>query len=166
MRDRARRFAIRRAHANDVHRVAPLFDAYRQFYGASPDLAAARDFIAARLGRDESVVLLAVTRASDAAPEEAVGFAQLYPSFSSVSLGAVVVLNDLYVKPEWRRTRVARSLVEEAARHGERVGAIRVELSTQNTNAPALSLYESLRFSPEHEFTHMSLPLRPPGAAT
>jgi hypothetical protein len=30
------------AHISDVELVAPLFDAYRQFYGAAPDLPAAR----------------------------------------------------------------------------------------------------------------------------
>ena len=88
------------------------------------------------------------------------GFAQLYPSFSSVSVRPIVILNDLYVLPAWRRSSIARSLIEESARHGERVGAIRVHLSTQFTNAPALRLYQSLGFVADPEFTHMSLALR------
>lgn len=34
-----------------VDLVAPLFDAYRQFYGQPPDLDGARRFLAERLGR-------------------------------------------------------------------------------------------------------------------
>jgi ribosomal protein S18 acetylase RimI-like enzyme len=155
----ARRFVVERARAEDTDAVAPLFDAYRQFYGAGPDLEGARAFIAARLERAESVVLLAraLPRASE--PSRAVGFAQLYPSFSSVSMGPIIVLNDLFVLPSWRRSSVARSLVEETARHGERVGAIRVHLSTQLTNAPARRLYQSLDFVADQEFVHLSLEL-------
>ena len=156
---KSRSFVIERARAEDADAIAPLFDAYRQFYGAAPDLPAARAFVAARLERAESVVLLAraLPRASE--PAGAVGFAQLYPSFSSVSLAPIIVLNDLFVLPSWRRSSVARSLVEETARHGERVGAIRVHLSTQHSNSPARRLYESLDFVADQEFVHLSLDL-------
>ena len=160
--EESRRFVIERARAEDSDFVAPLFDAYRQFYGAAPDLPGARAFITARLERAESVVLLARALSSASEPSSAVGFAQLYPSFSSVSLGPIIVLNDLFVLPSWRRSSVARSLIEETTRHGERAGAIRVHLSTQITNAPALRLYHSLDFVVDREFTHMSLDLRVP----
>jgi len=161
----ARRFVIERARADDADRVAPLFDAYRQFYGSAPELAGARKFLGERLARDESVVLFArALTARTFAGADVVGFAQLYPSFSSVSMGPIVVLNDLFVLPSWRRSSVARSLIDETVRHAERVGAIRIHLSTQTTNEPALRLYRSLDFSPDLEFTHLSLDLRRTGA--
>lgn len=159
----SRRFVIERARAEEADRVAPLFDAYRQFYGAAPDLAGAHAFIAARLERAEAVVLVARSLEASSGSADIVGFVQLYPSFSSVSLGPILVLNDLFVLPAWRRFGVARSLIEESARHGERVGAIRIHLSTQATNRPALRLYRSLDFIADVEFTHMSLTLRRPG---
>jgi ribosomal protein S18 acetylase RimI-like enzyme len=158
------RFVIERAGVEDAARVAPLFDAYRQFYGATSDLPGAHAFIAARLERSESVVLLARELATTREHAGAVGFAQLYPSFSSVSLGPIVVLNDLFVLPSWRRSSVARSLIAATLRHGEHVGAIRIELSTQSTNAPALRLYRSLEFDTDLEFTHMSLDVQRPSA--
>jgi ribosomal protein S18 acetylase RimI-like enzyme len=156
----SRTFVIERARVEDTDSIAPLFDAYRQFYGAAPNLRGASTFIAARLERDESVILLAraLRRASE--PSSVVGFAQLYPSFSSVSLGPIIVLNDLFVLPSWRRSSVARSLIAQTARHGERVGAIRIHLSTQLTNAPARRLYQSLDFIADQEFVHLSLDLR------
>ena len=154
-----RRFVVDRACVEDADLIAPLFDAYRQFYGAAPDLRGARAFITERLERAESVVLLARALSPASTPSGAIGFAQLYPSFSSVSLGPIIVLNDLFVLPSWRRSSVARSLIEETTRHGERVGAIRIHLSTQTTNAPALRLYQSLDFVADREFTHMSLAL-------
>lgn len=152
---------VRRATTADIDLVAPLFDAYRVFYGKAPDLAAARAFLAARLAREESVVLLASIASADG--EETIGFAQLYRSFSSVSLGAIVILNDLFVAPTARRSGAARRLIAGAVALAEREGAIRLDLATQHANAPALALYRSLGFVAETGFTHMSLTL---GGAT
>jgi hypothetical protein len=62
----------RRAIAADVDAVAPLFDAYRQFYGQAPDLSACTRWLRERIQRDESVVLVAER------DRAAIGFTQLY----------------------------------------------------------------------------------------
>lgn len=140
----------------DVDAAAPLFDAYRQFYDRKSDLAGARAFLAERLAHGESVVLLAVNGDDDGAP---VGFAQLYPTFSSVSLARVVVLNDLFVEPAARGHGVGRRLLEATIEHARSVGACRVELSTAVTNERARRLYRALGFGVERDFDHMSLEL-------
>lgn len=150
---------VRRAGVHDIGGAAFLFDAYRRFYQAPPDLAASHAFLAARVAGGESVVLLAFPR--DAEGAGAAGFTQLYHSFSSVALGAIVILNDLFVAPEWRRFGVARALVAGAAAYARQAGAIRLELATQRTNHPALGLYRSLGFVPDTEFTHLSKALTP-----
>ncbi len=158
---------IGRATVSDVERIAPLFDAYRQFYGAVPDLAAGRQFLAARLASNESVVLLGLATSSrpsggSATPhgppaEDVVGLAQLYHSFSSVSLGKTVILNDLYVVPAWRGCGVASRLVDAAAAYARDAGATRIELATQHANRSALRLYLRKGFAEDMEFTHLSL---------
>lgn len=50
---------VRRATPDDATRAATLFDAYRVFYGERSNAEAARAFLAARLARRESIVLLA-----------------------------------------------------------------------------------------------------------
>jgi ribosomal protein S18 acetylase RimI-like enzyme len=159
MSDAGAAVVVRAAAAVDVDRVAALFDAYRQFYGAESDVAAARTFLADRLARDESVVLVALASHDGGDPDLA-GFAQLYRSFSSVSLGRIVILNDLYVDPAWRRSGVARRLVDEATAWATRSGAIRLELATQHTNRSARALYDALGFVADTEFAHLSLALR------
>ena len=84
-------FAIRRATDADIARVAPLFDAYRSFYGQPPDIARADAFLRERLARGESALLLAERDG------EALGFTQLYPLFSSVRTARLWLLNDLFV---------------------------------------------------------------------
>ncbi|HEX6966404.1 MAG TPA: GNAT family N-acetyltransferase [Gemmatimonadaceae bacterium] len=164
---RASDIIVRCAGPADASLVAPLFDAYRRFYGMPPDLAGARTFLAERLARGESVVLLA-HRMREGSPERGtttagddipVGFVQLYPSFSSVSLGRIFVLNDLFVTPDHRRGGVARVLVEAAADYATHAGALRLELATQHANAPARRLYEALGFVADTEFMHLSLAL-------
>ncbi len=147
---------IRRARATaaDVARLAPLFDAYRQFYKKPHVPAPARRYLAERLRRGESVVFLAELGRSS------VGFVQLYPGFSSLSLGRAWVLNDLYVAPEARRHGAARLLMEAARRHGVRTGAVRIELATAKTNRAARALYESLGYECDDEFDYLSLRLR------
>lgn len=50
---------IRRATLEDLDRLIPLFDAYRQFYGQPSELILALKFLNDRLARNESVVLVA-----------------------------------------------------------------------------------------------------------
>lgn len=128
---------IRRTEPGDLDVVAPLFDAYRQFYGQPSDLARARDFLADRLRSGESVVLLA-SRGG-----QATGFVQLFPMFSSVRTARVWVLNDLYVAEAARRGGIGRSLLQAAADFARRDGAARMVLETSQDNDAARALYRA-----------------------
>lgn len=129
--------AIKRATLSDLDAVVPLFDAYRMFYEQPSDHARARTFLHERLSRDESVVLLAHQDG------RAVGFTQLYPMFSSVSTGRLWVLNDLYVGADARRGGVGRALLDAAADHARRDGAVGITLETTRDNATARALYRA-----------------------
>jgi ribosomal protein S18 acetylase RimI-like enzyme len=128
------RFATR----SDLDAVAPLFDAYRQFYKQPPDLARARDFMQERMERKESIVLVAENDAGTI-----VGFCQLYPTFCSVRAAHTYVLYDLFVGPEARGTGAGRALMQAAEAHAAKTGAAKMELSTAKTNTVAQALYES-----------------------
>ena len=127
--------AIRRATPADLDVVAALFDAYRRFYGQPGDVPRAHAFLAERIGRDESVVLLA----EDAGTT--LGFTQLYPLFSSVRTGRSWLLNDLYVAEDARRRGVGRALLDAAATFARDDGAAGLMLETSRDNAPARALY-------------------------
>src|SRR4051812_12790112 len=100
---------IRRATVDDLEVVAGLFNQYRQFYGSAGDIEGARRFLGKRLAGGDSVVLLAF------GGPEALGFTQLYPSFSSVSMARIYILNDLFVAPAGRRRGVGAALLDAAA---------------------------------------------------
>jgi GNAT superfamily N-acetyltransferase len=143
---------IVRAASKDLDDLVPLFDGYRQFYGQRSDPAAARAFLSRRIERDESVIHLAYT-----SPREAAGFTQLYPSFSSVSLRPLWILNDLFVRTDVRRGGVGRALLERAREHALETGARGLVLSTGVTNKAAQTLYESCGWKRDDEFFHYYL---------
>ena len=97
---------IVRATIDDLELIVPLFDGYRQFYKQPSDLAGARRFLKSHFEQDTSVIFLAFST-DEARQRQACGFTQLYPSFSSVSMKRVWILNDLFVSPTTRRTGVA-----------------------------------------------------------
>jgi len=145
---------VRVATAADAARVAPLFDAYRQFYGLPSDPPLAQRYLAERLTLGESVVLVA-----EAADGTALGFVQMYPTFSSLRAARVFVLYDLYVDAAARRGGVARRLMEAAVHEARTAGAVALTLQTARTNLPAQRLYESLGWRRDDEFQEYGLTL-------
>lgn len=129
--------SIRRAGPQDLDALAPLFDAYRGFYGQPADLARARAWLRARMRDGDSTVLIAERYAS------AVGFAQLYPMFSSVRTARTWILNDLFVADAARRTGIARALLDAAAAFAREDGAAGLSLETACDNAAARALYRA-----------------------
>jgi len=146
---------VRRAALRDAERVAPLFDAYRQFYAQPSDPALARAFIAERLARDESVIFLAEREG------RAVGFVQLYPVFTSTASRPrrLWLLNDLFVAPEAREGGIGRALLAQARRLAEETDAAGLELVTAVTNTSAQRLYESVGYRRDEAFLRYELGL-------
>lgn len=129
---------VRQAGIADLDALVPLFDAYRQFYRRPSDTAAAREFLLQRFRHQQSVIFIA-----EDDEHSAVGFTQLYPLFSSLTLARTFVLYDLFVTPPARRSGAGRQLLQAAADYGRAVGAGALELSTATDNVPAQRLYES-----------------------
>lgn len=145
---------ISRATPADLADLAPLFDAYRRFYGQPSDPTRASTFVGDRLTRDDSVILLA--RGEDGS---ALGFTQLYPTFSSIACRRAFVLNDLYISEAARGQGVGRALLEAARAHAVSVGAASISLETAVDNTRAQALYESFGFRRDTQFLTYALSL-------
>lgn len=133
----------------DLEETSYLFDAYRQFYGQEPDHGAAAGFIAERLTNADSVIFLARNDMG-----ETMGFAQLYPAFSSVAMKRMWYLNDLFVAESARQQGVARALLKRVASFAKETDALTVKLATSISNHPAKSLYESEGYQKVIAFDH------------
>jgi GNAT superfamily N-acetyltransferase len=137
---------IKKATREDIAKVALLFDAYRVFYKQSSDLQKAFDFLEQRMEKGESVIFLAVLK------NEAVGFIQMYPIFSSVSLKRAWLLNDLFVAENARNQGVGEALLQEAKQYGEETDAAFIILQTADDNYKAQSVYEKNGWIKTHDF--------------
>jgi ribosomal protein S18 acetylase RimI-like enzyme len=123
----------------DLTVIAPLFDAYRQFYDQAPDLALATRFIRERMQNSESVILLAVN-----ADGLTIGFCQLYPTFCSVEAKPIYSLYDLFVTPAARRSGAGKALLQAAEALAASHSKARLDLTTAKTNHAAQAAYDAL----------------------
>jgi GNAT superfamily N-acetyltransferase len=145
--------SVRQATVADLALLVPLFDAYRRFYRHPSDPTGARRFLLDRFEHNQSLIFLAFDGAS------AIGFTQLYPSFSSGAMARIFVLNDLFVSPEGRGHGAGAALLQAAADYGRAVGAVRLVLQTEVGNTIAQSLYERLGWQRDTAFYAYQLAL-------
>jgi len=130
---------IRKAHIEDVEKLAILFNDYRQFYAQQNDLGLATSFINCRLNNMDSEILVALNP-----QQKIIGFCQLYPTFCSVIAAPIYVLYDLFVDSTARKTGAGQSLMLAAHEHAKNNGIVRLDLTTAKNNIVAQKLYESL----------------------
>jgi len=130
-----------RADASHIDLIAPLFDAYRGFYGQPSNLLQSRDFIAERIARDESVIFFVQDEAG-----EALGFVQLFPTFSSIDAHRTWLLGDLFTTPNARGRGVGTLLMNTARSFVVLSGGKGMTLETATDNFSAQRLYESLGY--------------------
>ena len=136
--------------------LTPLFVKYREFYGSLPYPDSSRAFLEKRLRRKKSVIYLAFPDDDDG---RLLGFCQLYPSFSSLSLKRVWILNDIYVAEDARRQLVADNLMRTAKKMAKETQAVRMRVSTDSANLVAQKTYESIGFREDTEFKNYILPI-------
>ena len=137
-----------RATMDHLEKIIPLFDGYRVFYKRTSDFDAARTFLYDRFQKNDSVIFLALD-----AEDTPLGFTQLYPSFSSVAVQRVYILNDLYVRSESRGMGVGEALMEKAKAFAISKNARGLTLETAIDN-PAQKLYERLGWVKDSKVFH------------
>ena len=145
--------SVRRAQFADLDVVLPLVQAYRAFYEQPPDAKREREFIESHLRNETSAIYLAL------AGEAPAGFMQIFESHSTVHLGPSLILEDLFVAPEFRKQGAARALLEQALVHAREHGAAGMMLETAYGNRAAQRLYEGAGWTREGRFYKYNAPL-------
>src|ERR1700730_1939650 len=105
---------VRQATVEDLSLLVPLFDAYRQFYRQPSEPERARRFLLERFEHSQSAIFLSFEGPT------AIGFTQLYPSFSSSAMERIFILNDLFVAPQARGRGAGSALLHAAAKYARR----------------------------------------------
>jgi ribosomal protein S18 acetylase RimI-like enzyme len=132
---------IRQATINDLNQLSVLFAQYRVFYEQPFEPDEATLFLKERLSKEESIVFIAIEN------DQYTGFIQLYPSFSSVGMKKIWILNDLFVSADHRKKGIGQLLINRVLAYCKATGRKKVVLSTAYDNLNAQKLYEKLGFT-------------------
>ena len=129
----------------DLADLLPLLRAYCQFYHQTENIPLTSDELLMSVSRaliadptHEGLQLL-VRRVGDRTP---LGFATLYWNWSTLKGGRTAIMEDLYVKDEFRGKGIADQLIEECARHAREHRALCLTWQTSVANARAQSVYD------------------------
>ena len=125
--------------------VVKIFDAYRVWYRQPTDLKGALSFLKERFQNKDSVMFAA----KDSSSGEFVGFVQLYPLFSSTRMRRVWLLNDLFVKKEFRGKGISKQLIAQAKQLAKETDACGLLLETEKSNDIGNQLYPATGFELE-----------------
>ena len=141
---------ISRAALSDISQLHGLVEKYRAFY-KQPENEKTLSYLEERIKNEEAIAFIA--RLDGAA----IGFTLLYPTFSTVSLSNIWLLNDLYVEESARGNGIASELMDVAESAAKQAGATRVFLRTANDNLPAQALYEGRNWVKDEVFRRYDL---------
>lgn len=145
--------AIKQATLADFNSVAELFNQYRVWYGKPSDLEGAKTFLKERLSKNESVIFVVLEH------EETIAFAQLYPLFSSTRMKRLWLLNDLFVKTEFRGKGHSKALLERVKQHCHETNSCGFMLETEKSNDIGNALYPAvgMELNTEFNFYHWNV---------
>ena len=144
---------IYQATIEDLEGVSNLFNLYRMFYQQTSDLEGATAYIKERLENEDSVIYVVKNK------KDYVGFTQLYPTFSSISMKRAWILNDLYVDAEARKQGIGEMLLQKVKDFATETGAKNISLSTAPDNYSAQRLYEKNGYIRDSKFYQYELSL-------
>jgi GNAT superfamily N-acetyltransferase len=130
-----------------------LFDRYRAHYGQRLDRDRSRAWL---IDATTTGPMRAFLAGVDGV---AAGICLIAICPASLTLGEFWMVRDLFVDPRWRRTGVARTLLDAVCAAAVHRGALRLTLQTEEDNAAALRLYEQYGFGPVTGLRHLTLDL-------
>jgi ribosomal protein S18 acetylase RimI-like enzyme len=115
--------------------LVTLFSEYQSFYGAKPDIKHNLNFLEQLLESNEGIFFIGKDG------DNIVGYASLYFSYSSVSAKKIAILNDLYVRENFRKFGFGKDLIDYAIEYVKKLGLDQVRWCTRIDNIQAQNLY-------------------------
>ncbi|MEO8146284.1 MAG: GNAT family N-acetyltransferase [Bacteroidia bacterium] len=147
---------IKRATLDDLNSLAELFDSYRNFYKKESAIEEAKQFLKERITNNESVIFVSFNQQNIMT-----GFVQLYPLFSSTRMKRLWLLNDLFVRADYRGLRISVALINKAKHLCYETNACGLTLETAKTNDIGNQLYPLMEFilDEDHNFYYWDIKL-------
>jgi len=144
---------IREATPADVPLIAALIRELAAYEKLADEAVATEDGLRATLFGTEPGAEVVIAEL-DGAPA---GFALFFPNYSTFLGRGGLYLEDLFVRPEFRKHGVGRALLVHLAGLAVERGCGRLEWAVLDWNAPAIAFYEKLGASPMSEWTTFRL---------
>lgn len=132
---------IRKATLSDVVPLIVLITEFRKFYKQESNPEKLQTFLEERIHKEDSEILVAVVE------NQLAGYAQLFPSFSTIKLNKIWILNDLFVLEAFRGKGIASLLIKTILKFSKATQRKQVWLLTGNDNKSAQQLYSKLGFN-------------------
>ncbi len=134
---------IRKATIQDLDQLTTLFDKYLVFYKKPSHLEKHKSFLKERIEKDEAIIFLAF---EDETKDKAIGFTLIYPTFSSLLLSKILILNDLYVEASVRKSGIGQKLILQTVELAKELNIDLIRLRTAKNNVIAQELYHKMGF--------------------
>ena len=141
---------LREVNPGDISELAKIFDQYRVFYSKQTDVQGAVEFLTKRFEEGSSQILIAI------AGNQIVGFTQLYPTFSSLRMSKILILNDLFVVQDYRQLGIGSMLLKVATEFAGKEGFAVLTLQTEINNTQARSVYTENGWALDTEHVYYS----------
>jgi GNAT superfamily N-acetyltransferase len=134
---------VRPAEPGDFAQWKVLWDGYNAFYGRHGETALSDEITERTWARffDNDEPVHALVAALDG---QLLGLVHFLYHRSTISVGPVCYLQDLFTQESARGKGVGRALIEEVYARAAQAGASRVYWHTHHTNATAMQLYDKV----------------------
>lgn len=140
---------IRRAAPRDTAAITEMIHALAEFEHAADQCTVTETQIAAALFGDSPTVYGHVAESDG----EIAAMALWFVNYSTWDGVAGIYLEDLFVRPEFRRRGLARALMAALASECLQQGYTRLSWAVLNWNTDAITLYDGIGGQPQHEWT-------------
>jgi GNAT superfamily N-acetyltransferase len=140
---------IRRARPGDEAEIVAMIRELAEFERAAEACTVTEAQLGAALFADRPTVFGHVAEVDGQAAATALWFL----NFSTWDGVAGIYLEDLYVRPEFRRRGLARALLSTLARECVDDGYSRLSWAVLNWNVNAIALYDAVGGKPQNEWT-------------
>ncbi|MBN2892178.1 MAG: GNAT family N-acetyltransferase [Bacteroidales bacterium] len=127
---------IRQANIRDVGKLSSLTNDFRKFYNSNekPD-SEIQNYLEQRIRNNDSIIFIVEI------DKIFVAYAQLFPSYSTIGLFPVYILNDLFVLKDFRYQGIAEKLLDKVISFALETERKQIWLLTENENLKAQNLY-------------------------
>jgi GNAT superfamily N-acetyltransferase len=140
---------VRSASSEDVPLILSFIKELAEYERLSHEVAATEDSLREWLFGERPVAEVMIGESGG----DPAGFALFFNNFSTFLGKPGIYLEDLYVRPEFRRAGIGRALLVHLARLARERGCGRLEWSVLDWNEPAIGFYRGIGASPVSGWT-------------